>query len=83
MPKIDTSDFKNGVSILLDTEIFTIVWFQHHKPGKGGAVMRTKLKNLRTGGVMERPSTLGKRSNRRYWTATRCSFYTIRTESIS
>jgi elongation factor P len=49
MPKIDTSDFKNGVSIVQDGEIYTIVWFQHHKPGKGGAVMRTTLKNLRTG----------------------------------
>ncbi len=61
MPKIDTSDFKNGVSVLLDNEIFTIVWFQHHKPGKGGAVMRTKLKNLRTGGVMDKTFGAGEK----------------------
>ncbi|HLV80445.1 MAG TPA: elongation factor P [Chthonomonadaceae bacterium] len=61
MPKIDTADFKNGVSILLDNEIFTIVWFQHHKPGKGGAVMRTKLKNLRTGAVIDRTFNAGEK----------------------
>lgn len=61
MPKIDTADFKNGVSILLDNEIFTIVWFQHHKPGKGGAVMRTKLKNLRTGGVVDKTFGAGEK----------------------
>ena len=53
MPKIDTADFKNGVSLIVDNDIFTIVWFQHHKPGKGGAVMRTKLKNLKTGAVTQ------------------------------
>jgi elongation factor P len=61
VPKIDTSDFKNGVSILLESEIFTIVWFQHHKPGKGGAVMRTKLKNLRTGGTVDKTFNAGEK----------------------
>ena len=61
MPKVDTADFKNGLSILLDNEIYTIVWFQHHKPGKGGAVMRTKLKNLRTGGVVDRTFGAGEK----------------------
>ncbi len=61
MPKIDTADFKNGVSIILDGEIYTIVWFQHHKPGKGGAVMRTKLKNLRTGGVIDKTFNAGEK----------------------
>ncbi len=61
MPKVDTSDFKNGLSIIFDNEIYTIVWFQHHKPGKGGAVMRTKLKNLRSGGVMDRTFNAGEK----------------------
>jgi elongation factor P len=61
VPKIDTADFKNGVSFILDGDIFTIVWFQHHKPGKGGAVMRTKLKNLRTGAVIERTFNAGEK----------------------
>jgi len=61
VPKIDTADFKNGVSLILDGEIYTIVWFQHHKPGKGGAVMRTKLKSLRTGGVIDRTFNAGEK----------------------
>src|SRR5579871_2703635 len=61
MPKIDTADFKNGVSIIVDNDIYTIVWFQHHKPGKGGAVMRTKLKNLKTGAVIDRTFNAGEK----------------------
>ncbi len=61
MAKIDTGDFKNGVSVLIDGDIFTIVWFQHHKPGKGGAVMRTKLKNLRTGGLVDKTFGAGEK----------------------
>lgn len=61
VPKIDTADFKNGVSIIHDNEIYTIVWFQHHKPGKGGAVMRTKLKSLKTGGVIDRTFNAGEK----------------------
>lgn len=61
LAKIDTSDFKNGVSIIFDGDIYTIVWFQHHKPGKGGAVMRTKLKNLKNGGVIDRTFNAGEK----------------------
>lgn len=46
MAKIDTSDFRTGMNILLDSEIYTIVDFQHVKPGKGGAFVRTKLKGV-------------------------------------
>jgi elongation factor P len=38
----------------LDGKLWTVVWFQHHKPGKGGAVVRSKLKNVATGAVVER-----------------------------
>jgi len=61
VPKVDTADFKNGLSIILDGEIYTIVWFQHHKPGKGGAVMRTKLRNLRTGAIIDRTFNAGEK----------------------
>ena len=61
MAKVDTSDFKNGMSIEFDNELFTIIWFQHHKPGKGGAVMRTKLRNIRSGGVVERTFNAGEK----------------------
>jgi len=46
MAKISTSDFRNGMNILLDDEIYTITEFQHVKPGKGPAFVRTKLKGV-------------------------------------
>ena len=46
MAKIDTSYFRNGLNILLDGNIYTIVEFQHVKPAKGGAFVRTRLKGL-------------------------------------
>ena len=58
---IDTSDFRNGLSILLDNDIFTIVEFQHVKPGKGGAFVRTKLKNIKTGGVIDKTFRAGEK----------------------
>ncbi len=48
-----TSDFRNGLKIDFEGEPFVIVYFQHVKPGKGGAFVRTKLKNLKTGAVIE------------------------------
>jgi elongation factor P len=51
---ISTADFKNGTVFEWDGRIWQVVWFQHHKPGKGGAVMRLKLKNVRTGDIIER-----------------------------
>ncbi len=58
---MDTSDFKNGISIIVDGDIFTIVDFQHVKPGKGGAFVRSKLKNVRTGGVIEKTWRAGEK----------------------
>ena len=49
-----TSDFKNGLKILIDNEPFEIVYFQHFKPGKGGAFVRTKLRNLKNKNIIER-----------------------------
>lgn len=46
MSKVSTSDFRTGMNILIDGEIYSIVDFQHVKPGKGGAFMRTKLKGV-------------------------------------
>ncbi|MFZ3372616.1 MAG: elongation factor P, partial [Desulfitobacteriaceae bacterium] len=51
---ISTNEFKTGVTILLDGDVYTIIEFQHVKPGKGAAFVRTKLKNVKTGGVIER-----------------------------
>lgn len=46
MAKIDTSDFRPGLTILVDNELYTILDFQHVKPGKGGAFVRTKLRGV-------------------------------------
>jgi len=58
---IDTSDFRNGLSILLDNEIYQIVEFQHVKPGKGGAFVRTRLKNLRAGTTLDKTFRAGEK----------------------
>jgi elongation factor P len=58
---VDTSQFKNGLRIELDGSPFAIVYFQHVKPGKGGAFVRTKVKNLLNGKVVERTFRAGER----------------------
>ena len=50
----DTSNFRNGFTMNLEDAIYSIVEFQHVKPGKGGAFVRTKLKNMYTGAVIDR-----------------------------
>ena len=49
---ISTNDLKNGMALNLPEGLMTVVEFQHVKPGKGGAFVRTKLKNFRTGAVL-------------------------------
>ncbi|MDX1765290.1 MAG: elongation factor P, partial [bacterium] len=56
-----TADFRNGLKIELDGEPWIIVEFQHVKPGKGGAFVRTKLKNLRTGAVLDKTFRSGEK----------------------
>ncbi|MCG3110336.1 MAG: elongation factor P [Candidatus Manganitrophus sp. SB1] len=58
---ISTSDFKGGAKIQLDGDPYTIVEYQHVKPGKGGAFVRTKLKNLKTGNLLERTFRSGEK----------------------
>ncbi|MES2465367.1 MAG: elongation factor P [Armatimonadota bacterium] len=58
---MDTSDFRNGLSIIYDNDIYTIVDFQHVKPGKGGAFVRSKLKNLRTGSTIDKTWRAGEK----------------------
>lgn len=59
MPAITTNDLKNGITLELDNGLFTVVEFQHVKPGKGGAFVRTKLRNLRNGNVFEKTFNAG------------------------
>lgn len=56
---ISTADFRNGISIVVDGVLYTIIEFQHVKPGKGGAFVRTRLRNVRTGQVIEKRFTAG------------------------
>jgi elongation factor P len=50
---IETADFKNGLVFEHEGAIYRIIWFQNHKPGKGGAVMRIKMRNVKTGSIIE------------------------------
>src|SRR5262245_20900973 len=56
-----TNDLRNGMPLLFDDQVFLVVEFQHVKPGKGGAFVRTKLKNLKTGAVIERTFRAGEK----------------------
>jgi len=58
---VDTSQFRNGLKVEIDGDPYNMIFFQHVKPGKGGAFVRTKLKNLRTGRVIERTYRSGER----------------------
>ena len=61
---VNTNQFKNGMHIQVDGDTWRIVSFQHVKPGKGGAFVRTKLKNLESGAVVDRTFRAGERFQR-------------------
>ena len=61
---ISTADFKNGMTLDLDGDLMQISEFQHVKPGKGGAFVRTTLRNVRTGAVIERTFRAGEKMER-------------------
>ena len=58
---ISTSDFKNGMTILYEGQLYRILYFQHVKPGKGGAFVRTKLKDLNTGAIIDKTFRAGEK----------------------
>jgi elongation factor P len=58
---ISTNDFKTGLTVEIDGQVWTVVEFQHVKPGKGAAFVRAKLKNLRSGSVVERTFNAGEK----------------------
>ncbi len=64
MATITTNDLKNGMTLSLDDGLFNVVEFQHVKPGKGGAFVRTTLKNARTGAVLDRTFRAGEKVER-------------------
>jgi elongation factor P len=61
---VSTNQFKNGMHVALDGQVWRIVEFQHVKPGKGGAFVRTRLKNLESGAVVDRTFRAGERMPR-------------------
>jgi elongation factor P len=56
-----TADFKNGLCLVMNNDIYSIVEFQHVKPGKGAAFVRTKLKSLRSGKTLEKTFNAGEK----------------------
>ena len=58
---ISTNQFRNGSAIRVDGKRFTILFFQHVKPGKGGAFVRTRLRNIDTGAVVEKTFRAGEK----------------------
>jgi elongation factor P len=58
---ISTNQFRNGSAIRVDGKRFTILYFQHVKPGKGGAFVRTRLRNIDTGAVIEKTFRAGEK----------------------
>jgi len=58
-----TADFRNGMVLEIDGELWAITYFQHVKPGKGGAFVRTKIKNVLTGQVVEKTYRAGEKVN--------------------
>lgn len=58
---ISTNDFRTGLTIELDGEVYQVVDFQHVKPGKGSAFVRSKLRNLRTGAIIDKTFNAGEK----------------------
>ncbi|MBE3588580.1 MAG: elongation factor P [Thermoanaerobacteraceae bacterium] len=58
---ISTNDFRTGLTIELEGDVYQVIDFQHVKPGKGSAFVRSKLKNLRTGAVIEKTFNAGEK----------------------
>ena len=72
-------DFKNGVTFEMDGNVFQVVEFQHVKPGKGAAFVRTKLKNVITGAVIEKTfSPTDKYENAYSFSGSGCCFDVVR-----
>jgi elongation factor P len=61
---ISSNDFRNGVTIVIDGQLWTVIEFLHVKPGKGSAFVRTRLKNVKTGATVERTFRAGEKLER-------------------
>lgn len=80
---VNTNQFKNGMAIEVDGDPFTIVESQHVKPGKGGAFVRTRLKNIATGAVIDRTFRAGEKFTRVHTQSRRLQYlYSTETEVV-
>jgi elongation factor P len=61
MPPVSTNDFKTGMTLDIPEGLMQVIDFQHVKPGKGGAFVRTKMRNVRTGAVIDRTYNAGEK----------------------
>jgi elongation factor P len=61
---ISSNDFRNGVTIVIDGQLWTVIEFLHVKPGKGSAFVRTRLKNVKSGATVERTFRAGEKLER-------------------
>ena len=73
---ISSNDFRPGVTVEIDGNVWQVVDFQHVKPGKGAAFVRTKMKNLQTGSVVDVRSMLVKKFLKHMLTVVVCNTYT-------
>ncbi|MDE0268268.1 MAG: elongation factor P [Acidimicrobiaceae bacterium] len=64
MPRITTNELKNGITLKLEATLFNVLKFQHVKPGKGPAFVRTTLRNVNTGAVLDRTFRAGEKVER-------------------
>ena len=74
MAFVSTNEFRNGLTIKVEHDIFLILEYQHVKPGKGGAFVRTKLKNLRNNNVIERTFKAGDKFEEAYIEKRPCQY---------
>ncbi len=73
---VSAGDFRNGITLEIDGQVMQVMEFQHVKPGKGAAFVRTKLRNVIDGGVVERTFARLRSSRRQELTASICSICT-------
>lgn len=74
-----TTDFRKGLKIEVEGTPYEIVEFQHFKPGKGGAMVRTKLRNILTGRMQDITFRSGEKVEKPIWKPATCSFFIVKT----
>ena len=74
---VSAGDFRNGITIELEGNIYQIIEFQHVKPGKGAAFVRTKLKNIKSGGIVEKTFRPTEKCPQAELTERTCSTYIL------